>query len=76
MEFEPSYPNKSEKQRTINEKNLIINVNCKTWYRDSHGLFDYEEEAKMTHNSYNGSSGFLLKREGENIIREQYDNFE
>ena len=67
-----------------------IQIQCKTWYRDSHGLFDYEEEQKMTHNKFstNGSCKLLrnfiilfllvvlLKRDSDNIIKEDFDDFE
>jgi len=47
-----------------------------TWYRDSHGLFDYEEHEKITKSHLKSRSSFLLKRDGDLLNLEEFTDFE
>ena len=38
--------------RYKNLRDLELNIVASTWYRDSHGLFDYEENMKLTINQF------------------------
>lgn len=56
---------------------LTLKISAYTWYRDSHGLFDYEEDKKMTidHLEFQNEN-FVLKRDNDRISYEKFDDFE
>ena len=46
-----------------------------TWYRDSHGLFDFEEDQKIQSTTYNQFGSFFFKREGEILKSERFTDY-
>jgi hypothetical protein len=55
--------------------NLNVHINASTWYRDSHGLFDYEEHTKVSLNSFAAFGSFTLKRSDENVFKQGFTDF-
>jgi len=52
-----------------------IGVHATTWYRDSHGLFDYEEYDKITTSQLTSNRSFFLSRDHEYIKKEDIIDF-
>lgn len=52
-----------------------MSVCASTWYRDSHGLFDYEEKEKLTLSNFKIKNNFVLKRRDDNIVTETFEDF-
>ena len=51
-DHEAFHANKTLKSNAKAQKNLSITIDVSTWYRDSHGLFDYEEHEKVKLNEF------------------------
>jgi len=69
-----------DKEKVIKEltDSKTILVNCQTWYRDSHGLFDYEEDSpeKLFLSEFKANGNFNLKRmPRDEVNSEQFSNF-
>jgi hypothetical protein len=56
----------------MNLQNIECKILIQTWYRDSHGLFDYEEEEKLTMNEIKATNSFNLHRDSDQIINEAF----
>jgi hypothetical protein len=67
--------NLSELERFKNKYDLEISVQASTWYRDSHGLFDYEEKEKLTLSNFKLKNNFVLKRKDDGIVTETFNEF-
>jgi hypothetical protein len=53
-------------------------INCQTWYRDSHGLFDYEEDSseKLTASEFRVNGSFNIRRiPKDQMTIEKFSNF-
>lgn len=52
-----------------------MTISAATWYRDSHGLFDYEEKEKLTMSNFKMRNNFVLKRHDDSIYTESFGEF-
>jgi hypothetical protein len=44
---------------------LFLHISAKTWNRDSHGLFDYENSSVKCNNFSSDQPGFIIRRKNE-----------
>jgi hypothetical protein len=62
-----SFVNTNENMNKIDskKKDFFLNLNAKTWTRDSYGLFDYENPQGSQYEENISENGFLFRKKME-----------